>query len=125
MKISAVTLDCADPLLLAAFYAQATGLPIDDRSTEEFAGLRRDDGFFVGFQRVADHQRPSWPDSTPQQTHLDFDVDDLDLAEVALLERGASKPQFQPGGDRWRVLVDPAGHPFCISKARDSEASAS
>ncbi len=21
----------------------------------------------------------------------------------------------KPGGDRWRVLVDPAGHPFCLT----------
>jgi hypothetical protein len=32
-----------------------------------------------------------------------------------LLELGAAKPDFQPGEDRWRVLLDPAGHPFCIT----------
>ncbi|USY17364.1 hypothetical protein NE857_18635 [Nocardiopsis exhalans] len=32
-----------------------------------------------------------------------------------LLGLGAHKPEEQPGGDRWRVLVDPAGHPFCLT----------
>jgi hypothetical protein len=25
-----------------------------------------------------------------------------------------ARPDHQPGGDRWRVLLDPAGHPFCL-----------
>jgi hypothetical protein len=33
-----------------------------------------------------------------------------------MLELGAAKPEFQPGGDRWRVFTDPAGHPFCQSR---------
>jgi hypothetical protein len=53
---------------------------------------------------------------TPQQIHLDFGADDLDKAEALLLQLGAAKPQFQPGPDRWRVLTDPAGHPFCVSR---------
>lgn len=32
-----------------------------------------------------------------------------------LLELGAAKPAFQPGGVRWRVCTDPAGHPFCLA----------
>ena len=33
------------------------------------------------------------------------------------LELGAGKPGFQPGGDRWTVLTDPSGHPFCLAQA--------
>jgi predicted enzyme related to lactoylglutathione lyase len=40
---------------------------------------------------------------------------DLDEAEARVLELGAAKPGFQPGGGRWRVLTDPAGHPFCLT----------
>jgi hypothetical protein len=32
------------------------------------------------------------------------------------LELGAATPVFQPGGDRWTVLTDPAGHPFCLAQ---------
>lgn len=39
MKLSAITLDCTDPLALAAFYQQATGLEPHPKSDAEFAGL--------------------------------------------------------------------------------------
>ncbi len=119
MKLSAITLDCPDPLALAAFYQQATGLETHPESNADFAGLKRPDGLLIGFQRVADHRAPSWPDQTvPQQLHICFDVEgDLDEAETRLLELGAGKPDHQPHEGRWRVLTDPAGHPFCIVRA--------
>ncbi|WP_310728240.1 VOC family protein [Streptomyces sp. N2A] len=115
MKLSAITLDCPDPLALAAFYQQATGLEPHPESHADFAGLRKEDGLLLGFQRVDDHRAPSWPDpAVPQQLHLCFEVGDLDEAEARLLELGGGKPVYQPHADRWRVLTDPAGHPFCI-----------
>ncbi|MFD9035386.1 VOC family protein [Streptomyces sp. NPDC059567] len=115
MKLSAITLDCPDPLALAAFYQQATGLAPHPKSDADFAGLCGEGGLLIGFQRVDDYQAPQWPDQTvPQQFHLDFDVDDLDEAEAQLLRLGAAKPDHQPNEARWRVLTDPAGHPFCV-----------
>ncbi|MDG4793718.1 VOC family protein [Micromonospora sp. WMMD1082] len=115
LTLAAITLDCADPLALAAFYGRATGLALHPKSDDEFAGITRDDGLFIGFQRVDDYQPPCWPgQSTPQQLHLDFAVENIDIAEAMLLELGAVKPEYQPGGDRFRVLTDPAGHPFCL-----------
>ncbi|MGW2260028.1 VOC family protein [Streptomyces sp. NPDC004749] len=118
MKLNAVTLDCPDPQALAAFYQQATGLEPHPESNADFAGLSRENGLglFLGFQRVAGHRAPSWPgQSVPQQLHLCFTVEEgLDEAEARLLELGAGKPDHQPNPDRWRVLTDPAGHPFCI-----------
>lgn len=49
---------------------------------------------------------------------MDFEVDDLDDAVAQLLELGAGTPEHQPGGERWRVLTDPAGHPFCLVERR-------
>ncbi|MEU2556120.1 VOC family protein [Streptomyces sp. NPDC003388] len=119
MKLTAITLDCADPEAMAAFYEQATGFGLHPGSDGDFAGLTCEDGLFIGFQRVEDYRAPLWPEQTaPQQVHLDFAVDDLDGAEALLLELGAVKPEYQPGGDRWRVLTDPAGHPFCLTRSR-------
>lgn len=116
LKLTAITLDCPDPQALAAFYRQATGLELHPKSNGDFAGLTREDGLFIGFQRVDNYQAPHWPDqAAPQQSHLDFAVDDLDEAEALLLGLGAVKPEYQPGGDRWRVFTDPAGHPFCLT----------
>ncbi|MER7949034.1 VOC family protein [Streptomyces sp. NPDC096079] len=119
MRLAAVTLDCADPMALAAFYEKATGLPLADRSDDEFAGLRGADGLFLGFQRVEGYRPPTWPgQEVPQQLHLDFDVDDLEEATARLVEWGATVPAGQPRPDRWRVVLDPAGHPFCLSLPR-------
>ncbi|MFC7923793.1 VOC family protein [Streptomyces cinereoruber] len=122
MKLTAVTLDCADPLALADFYHRATGLPVHERSDAEFAGLVRGPagaGLFLGFQRVEGYRPPSWPGrDVPQQLHLDFDVDDLDEAAARLVALGATVPADQPRPDLWRVVLDPAGHPFCLTVPR-------
>ncbi|MGW7281997.1 VOC family protein [Streptomyces sp. NPDC054844] len=118
MKLAAITLDCPDPPALAEFYQQATGLEPHPNSDADFAGLNREDGLFIGFQRVDDYRAPLWPgQSVPQQLHLCFHVADLDEAEALLLELGAGKPDHQPHeAARARVLTDPVGHPFCICR---------
>ncbi|MGW1014434.1 VOC family protein [Streptomyces termitum] len=116
MRLTAVNLDCPDPLALAGFYARATGLPLHERSDGDFAGLVGEDGLLIGFQRAPGHSPPTWPDDgVPAQLHLDFEVEDLDEAVARLVGWGASLPAAQPRPDRWRVLLDPAGHPFCVS----------
>ncbi|WP_185297053.1 VOC family protein [Streptomyces finlayi] len=118
MRLAAITLDCADPQALAAFYQQATGFTLHPGSDSEFAGLTREDGLLPGFQRVDGFRPPVWPGQTvPQQLHLDFAVDDLDEAEAVLLGLGATRTDCQPGGEKWRNFTDPAGHPFCWSGA--------
>ncbi|MET8981937.1 VOC family protein [Streptomyces sp. NPDC004539] len=125
MKLTAVTLDCADPVALAAFYREATGWETHPESDAEFAGLVTPDGLFVGFQRVAGYRAPTWPDQSgvPQQSHLDFDVEDAEDLEAAvrrLLALGAVRAPNGPREGRWRVLLDPAGHPFCLSERKGS-----
>ncbi|WP_327071801.1 VOC family protein [Kitasatospora sp. NBC_01250] len=120
MTLTAITLDCADPLALMAFYQQATGLEPHPKSDADFAGVNGEHGLFIGFQRIDDYRAPRWPDqSVPQQSHLDFAVADLDEAEARLMALGAGKPEHQPGGERWRVLTDPAGHPFCLVQRQE------
>jgi Glyoxalase-like domain len=115
-KFSVVALDCPDPLALAKFYGQITGWPVGRGDEEsEWVQLAGDGGATIAFQRVADFVSPMWPGQDhPQQAHIDFDVDDLDAAEAAILEIGARKAEFQPEPDSFRVYFDPAGHPFCL-----------
>ena len=109
-----VTLDCADPKTLAAFYGALTGMR-ELFSSDDYVALTADSGCEVGFQRVDGYRAPRWPgQDVPQQAHLDFRVDDLDAMEELALELGATRPDDQPDG-RWRVLLDPAGHPFCLT----------
>ncbi|WP_318036821.1 VOC family protein [Streptomyces caniscabiei] len=61
MKLVATTLDCPDPLALAAFYQQATGLELHPKSDAGFAGLNGEHGLLIGFQRVEDYRAPAGP----------------------------------------------------------------
>lgn len=107
--------DCDDPAELARFYGTMLDLPVAYDSAD-FIGLGHPGQPVIGFVRVDGYQRPTWPQAdVPKQAHLEFGVDDLDTAQAELLALGATEPPTQPQPDRWRVLLDPAGHPFCIS----------
>ncbi len=110
--LSAVTVDCNHPQELADFYRKVTGWEVS-YSDDDYAYLSGGP-ISLGFQRIADHVRPAWPDPA-KQMHLDLRVADLAAAETELVSLGATKPEFQPGGDKWVVLQDPAGHAFCIT----------
>jgi predicted enzyme related to lactoylglutathione lyase len=111
-RFPSIVLDCPDPPALAAFYGGLLDWTIDGSS--DWAEVRADNGQCISFQRVDDYAPPRWPaQEVPQQMHLDVIVDDLDAAEPAVLELGATKHEYQPGTS-FRVFLDPAGHPFCL-----------
>lgn len=116
-RFSVVALDCPEPIALASFYAAVTGWQVrgSPGADDDWVQLVSPNGATIAFQLAPGHQPPAWPsDDQPQQLHLDFDVDDLDAGEAAVLELGARKAQLQPGGEDFRVYLDPAGHPFCL-----------
>ena len=111
----AVTVDCPDPFELARFYQAFAGGEVAS-SNDDFVTLSGG-GVRIDFQRVA-NRAARWPDDdAPRRVHLDFRVDDLERAEEELLRLGATVAGHQPGGRRFRVLFDPAGHPFCLVDA--------
>jgi catechol 2,3-dioxygenase-like lactoylglutathione lyase family enzyme len=115
LRYAAVTFDCPDPAELARFYGQALGLPVA-YSDDNFVFLAREGAPGLGFSRLADYERPTWPDpAREKRAHLELGVDDLAAAQARMLALGATEPGTpQPEPDRWRVLLDPAGHPFCL-----------
>lgn len=115
-RLGAIAFDCPDPQALARFYADLMDVPTGFMS-EDFAAFKAS-GLWVSMHRVADYQPPRWPDpNAPQQMHLDLAVDDLDEAERRAIDLGAARAEAQPAPDRWRVMIDPVGHPFCLSPA--------
>lgn len=110
--LAAIILNCADPRALADFYSSATGWTVAS-ADDDFVALDTGGPVQLSFQRVAGHTAPAWPDGATQ-AHVDVTVADVDKATAELLAAGATRPDHQPG-DGWVVLIDPAGHPFCIS----------
>jgi predicted enzyme related to lactoylglutathione lyase len=127
-----IILDCADPVELGRFYGELLGWPIEDGSDESCVTLVPPGGGVsvenlggrtsLSFQRIENYVAPTWPGGAhPQQSHLDFSVGDLDAAEPRVLELGATRHPHQPTTDgHFRVYLDPAGHPFCLVRWRDS-----
>jgi glyoxalase superfamily protein len=71
---------------------------------------------YVVFQQATDYRAPVWPPVAGEQRpmmHLDFQVGDLDAAVADAVALGATVAEAQPQADV-RVLIDPAGHPFCL-----------
>ena len=111
-RFPGIIIDCPDPDALAAFYGAM--LDWNVKVSPGWAEVRADDGQCICFQQVEAYTPPTWPTQrAPQQMHIDVIVDDLDAAEAAVLELGATKHEHQPGTN-FRVLLDPAGHPFCL-----------
>lgn len=116
--LQCVVLDCPDPKELAGFYQALVGGEVDRPNQpwtldEDWSTLHTASGQVLGFQRVAEYQAPSWPDpGKPQQFHLDIAVPDLDRAQAAVAELGATS--LDASNEVWRVFADPAGHPFCL-----------
>jgi hypothetical protein len=97
---------------VSAFYAELLGKPVTYEG-EGVAMIGEDGAQPIMFQQIADYRAPRWPDpADPQQIHLDLTVDDVDAAEAAALELGATS--LNAHGDNWRVYADPAGKPFCL-----------
>lgn len=113
-RLTVFALDCTDPRGVAEFYSKITGWAVE-RDDGEWVKLRSEGGATLAFQLARDHVPPIWPSADhPQQAHLDFDVDDLDAGEAAVIAIGARKAEVQPEPDAFRVFLDPAGHPFCL-----------
>jgi hypothetical protein len=112
-QFPAFVLDCPDPRALAKFYGALLDWPVkaDD---DDWAEIHAEYGDCISFQKVEHYTPPQWPGhEVPQQMHLDVNVEDLDAAEAAVLQLGATKHEHQPG-TTFRVFLDPAGHPFCL-----------
>jgi len=115
-RLASVSLDCTNPSALADFYGALLGLPRAYESSDGAVVSLSDGGVAVTMMRSVDHVAPTWPDpGQPQQLHLDVLVSDLQDAVKRAVALGATEAAHQPAPSAWRVLVDPAGHPFCLT----------
>ncbi|MER7698653.1 MULTISPECIES: VOC family protein [unclassified Streptomyces] len=112
MRISPemITIDCADPQALAAWWAEALGVE----------GAQDYDAFVVlpatplvlGFQRVPE------PKAAKNRVHVDFSSSDRPADVERLAKLGATVVGEQSmQGMTWTVLKDPEGNEFCLADA--------
>ena len=109
-------IEAPDPGALAAFYSQLLGWPIGHEEPGTVVIAVPEGPIYMVFQQATDYRRPVWPPENGRQRpmmHFDFQVADLDSAVADALALGATIADHQPQ-ENVRVLLDPAGHPFCL-----------
>lgn len=122
IKLYTFTVDCTDPYELAKFYAALLKweIPFHDADWACVGAPGAEQGAYPGilFQRNPEYQPPVWPakpQAQQQMAHLDFAVNDLDQAVAHAVCCGAAVAAEQFSDD-WKVMLDPAGHPFCLCR---------
>lgn len=130
IKLYSFTVDCIDPHELAKFYAALLGWEVMFHD-EEWACVGApgtNQGTYPGilFQRNPAYKPPVWPEepeAMQQMAHLDFAVNDLEKAVQYAIHSGATIADEQ-FSNNWRVMFDPAGHPFCLCQMKSMIESA-
>ncbi len=110
-----VVLGTPDPRGLGWFWAGVIGGNLDEED-ETFVTLHTPGTTFnLAFQLEPDHRPPDWPgtDGQQMQLHLDIGVVSVPDAVGEAEALGARQADVQPQDDV-RVMLDPAGHPFCL-----------
>ena len=115
-SLSATVLEAQDANVLADFYRRLLGWPVIADEPGWVMLRPPGGGSGLSFSSDPQYRAPVWPataDENQMQLHLDIRVDDLAEAVEHALATGARLADFQPQEDV-RVLLDPAGHPFCF-----------
>jgi predicted enzyme related to lactoylglutathione lyase len=121
MRWTGVCLDCADPQELAGFYGRLLGWKITATDGDDWINMRDPaGGVGLNFQAEKWYTPPVWPEEPGAQhkmLHFEIQVHDLDAALTHAVAAGARIAPTQPQGrdqNQLRVMIDPAGHPFCL-----------
>jgi len=109
-------IEAPDPGSLAKFYSELLGWPIAQEEPGTAIVAAPEGSIYLVFQQANGYQPPVWPPVDGGQRPMmqfDFQVGDLDSAVAEAVTIGASVAEFEPQ-ENVRVLLDPAGHPFCV-----------
>jgi len=116
IRLFSIVIDCKDSSALSAFYAKLLRWTKHDEKPEHISVSKEGVYPFLLFQQAEDYKPPVWPDHPEEQRqmiHLDFAVRNLSEAVEHAVSCGAVAAPIQYS-DRWTVLFDPQGHPFCL-----------
>jgi Glyoxalase-like domain len=126
LRIQNVSVDCADPARVAAFWAEVlgwriTGSDADEVDLEPPAGSR-EDGVSpdIVFLRVPDER------VTKNRLHLDLRPSDQHAEVERLIGLGATRIDIGQSSEcSWVVLADIEGNEFCVLRPFNDEELAS
>lgn len=122
MKLGAIVIDSNISDELSGFYQRLLSW---EKECQYFEGERwfivksnNGEGMPLVFQEIAEYERPKWPaqkGTQQQMQHLDFYVkaEDYESEVKHAITCGAVMSEIQLT-DSLKVMLDPAGHPFCI-----------
>lgn len=117
LRVSTVNFSAADVPGLSRFYAELLGYAVHDDEPDWHYLAAPDDSVALSVQDEPTHQAPVWPQTEQAQqiqAHLEVRVDGgLEAAVHRAVALGATLAAYQSQDDV-RVLLDPAGHPFCL-----------
>ena len=121
MRWTGVCLDCADAEALAGFYSRLLGWGVTARDGSGWVQVRDPaGGVGLNFQAEAWYEPPVWPEepgALAKMLHFEIEVDDMERAVADAVAAGARVAERQPeqrDPAALRVMLDPAGHPFCL-----------
>ena len=112
IQLANVTLDCADPQRVAAFWSEALGRPLDDGASDGFVSIGMHDRTQTGwfFMGVPEGK------TVKNRAHFDLHADDREAEVTHLLGLGATKVgEYDEYGARWTTLRDIEGNEFCVA----------
>lgn len=115
-SLRSTVLGTPDPRGLASFYQSLLDWAVIEDEDEWVVLKPTGGGVGLSFQREQFHRPPTWPagpDDQQMQLHLDIGVSSLPEGVERAEALGATLASYQPQDDV-RVMVDPAGHPFCL-----------
>jgi catechol 2,3-dioxygenase-like lactoylglutathione lyase family enzyme len=128
LQFGGICLDCRDAEEMARFYSSVFGWEVTARDAPAtrlggagwIAMTGPDGGPAVSFQAEEWYESPTWPEKQGRQTkmmHFEVGTDDLDAAIDLVTRCGGRVAPHQPADrdqSQLRVMLEPAGHPFCL-----------
>jgi catechol 2,3-dioxygenase-like lactoylglutathione lyase family enzyme len=120
VRLMGVCLDCADAKELADFYGRLLGWEITAGADDWFNMRDPAGGVGLNFQAEEWYEPPVWPErpgAPAKMLHFEIQVDDMEAAVAHAVAAGARIASPQPEDrdpDQLRIMLDPAGHPFCL-----------
>lgn len=120
IRWGAVCVDCSTDNFedVVAFYRDILQVEVSQHE-KRWAALMVDDRC-INIQAQDWYVPPVWPEDASAQTkmiHFEMDTRDMEAAVALVIRSGGMEAPHQPHDrdpNQLRVMLDPAGHPFCI-----------